>query len=289
MLGSVLFDEYQNRHTVYGVDKEVVNKMNHIRADITNYDSMEKIIMNIRPDVIINCAALIDIKRCEEEKELAMLVNAKAAGNLSYLAEKYRARIIYISSNMVFDGTKKVPYREYDPVKPANNYAASKIAGENETIKYCRKHIIIRTNIFGWKPGSFGHWLYDSITTNKCINLYSDLYFNCLYVGDMVKPIENMFTAHPGIYHITSRDSMSKYEFGNVLIKLLGEYNLINKNIKHVKYKDHNHDKIKRPYRAVLNCDKYEENFGRLPTMQETAYRFLSHCPYFMGYSDGMR
>lgn len=118
--------------------------------DLSQQVSIQKVVAEVRPDVLINCAAFTQVDRCESETDLATLVNATAVGWLAEACETSGARLIQISTDYVFDGTGTQPYREDDPTNPVSVYGRTKLEGER-LAAVCSKHLIARTS-----------WLYDA-------------------------------------------------------------------------------------------------------------------------------
>src|SRR5206468_10430369 len=106
-----------------------------------------------RPDLVIHTAAYTDVDGCERDPDTAFEVNAKGTRRVAEGAAKANARLIYISTDFVFDGKKTEPYTESDPVNPLNVYGRSKLAGEEEAVKGCRRTLVLRTS---WLYGVHG-------------------------------------------------------------------------------------------------------------------------------------
>jgi dTDP-4-dehydrorhamnose reductase len=120
--------------------------------DITSGDSVRRVLLTLRPKVIINAAAYTDVDGCETNRELAMRVNGEGVGNLARLAGEIGAQLVQISTDYVFDGSKGSPYIEDDPVNPLSVYGESKLAGESNA-RLAPHHLIVRTQ---WLYGRHG-------------------------------------------------------------------------------------------------------------------------------------
>ena len=176
--------------------------------------------------------------------------------------------MIYISTSMVFDGLNG-PYREIDIINPINKYSFSKLIGERITLMQ-ENNLVVRTNIIGLAKGGYFDWVYNKLSNDEKIGGYSNINFNAMYVNDFVKYIDMLIKAEKkGIYHITSRDYMSKYQFAKMLEKEMNRKGLVYK----TKYQN---ELVKRPVNAVLNCSKFEKEFNlKLPTIKETLKKVL--------------
>src|SRR5438445_10483129 len=110
-------------------------------------------IASIRPNLVIHTAGHTDVDGCERDPEIAFAVNAQGTRRVAEGAAKANARLIYISTDYVFDGKKTEPYTERDPVNPLNVYGRSKLAGEEAAVKGCRRTLVLRTS---WLYGVHG-------------------------------------------------------------------------------------------------------------------------------------
>ena len=120
------------------VDKE--------QLDLSKPNSIEPVILDIKPDIIINSAAYTAVDKAEEEPDLAMTVNAVAPGLLAKAARKVGAGLIHYSTDFVFDGCSEIPYKEEDPPNPLNVYGKTKLAGEKAIAEVGVPFLIIRTS-----------------------------------------------------------------------------------------------------------------------------------------------
>src|SRR2546427_12446611 len=110
-------------------------------------------IASIRPNLVIHTAGYTDVDGCERDPELGFAVNAQGTRRVAEGAAKANARLIYLSTDYVFDGRRTTPYTERDPVNPLNVYGRSKLAGEEEAVKGCRRTLVLRTS---WLYGVHG-------------------------------------------------------------------------------------------------------------------------------------
>ena len=118
--------------------------------DLIKQETIHSVMAQVKPDVLINCAAFTQVDRCETEADLAQLINGTAVGWLAEACEAQGARLVQISTDYVFDGTGTRPYREDDPTNPVSVYGRTKLEGERQAAR-CSKHLIARTS-----------WLYDA-------------------------------------------------------------------------------------------------------------------------------
>lgn len=118
--------------------------------DLGKREAVHAVIAELRPEVVINCGAFTQVDRCESEAELAMRINGEAVGWLAEACEAQKALLVQISTDYVFDGTGRRPYREDDPTNPVSIYGRSKLEGERQAAR-CSRHLIARTS-----------WLYEA-------------------------------------------------------------------------------------------------------------------------------
>jgi dTDP-4-dehydrorhamnose reductase len=217
-----------DNHNVFGVSFD----MNpHMRSDrqfqgnLADKIFVDKVLQESKADVIIHCAAIVNVDQCEKDKELADSVHIKATAMLaSYNPGK--ARIIYISTDSVFDG-KVGNYTEEDATHPLNYYAFSKLQGEVAALGNNPNSLIIRTNIYGFHTPlgkSLAEWAIDNMSVNKTISGFNDTFFNPVYTGQLAAIIGKYFIngSNRGIWNVVSEGYVSKYEF---LIRLARVFN----------------------------------------------------------------
>ncbi|MBU1568099.1 MAG: dTDP-4-dehydrorhamnose reductase [Proteobacteria bacterium] len=125
------------------------------RIDIGSKASVDAYLNETRPDVIVNCAAYTAVDACETELDLSWKINAEGPKFLAQAAEELGSRLIHISTDYVFDGTKPAPqaYIETDTPNPLSQYGRGKLAGEQAVAKYCANHVILRT---AWLYSAYG-------------------------------------------------------------------------------------------------------------------------------------
>lgn len=183
--------------------------------DITNVNSIEKVVNEFRPDLIINCAALTNIDQIESNPKRAYAINAHGAKNIAEISKQNKIKMIHISTDSIFDGIKGM-YCENDIPNPINEYAKSKKMGEDFVKEILDMHIIIRTNFYGYNSeGKFlFNWILEKLKEKQQIIGFSDIIFNPLEIrnlADMIK--ELIYKDFNGILHLSSNEIFNKYEF----------------------------------------------------------------------------
>ncbi len=194
--------------------------------DITCIDDVRAFFSSHKIDYVINCAAYTAVDKAEEEKELADLVNHTAARNLAVISKEFKAKLIHISTDFVFDGKSSIPYTERDKTNPVSVYGATKLAGEKAVLKYGREIIIIRTS-----------WLYSSYGTNfvktmirlskerDSLGIVSDQIGTPTYARDLAETILHIINSghfQSGIYHYSNEGAASWYDFAKAIVETAG-------------------------------------------------------------------
>lgn len=201
---------------VLNTDKDEVDITD--TEEVLNYGGIN------RPDVIINCAAVIDTDLCEKEPELAYRVNALGARNLSIVARKHGAKIVQLSTDDVFDGMGKIPYSEYDDTNPKTVYGRSKRAGENYVKEFTHKHFIVRSNWVYGKGNNFVNKILEAADNQDSLSVASDQFGSPTSAKDLAKLILYLIkTNEYGTYHVTCKGVCSRYEFAQEILNLSGK------------------------------------------------------------------
>lgn len=185
--------------------------------DITNSEEVNTFFESNALDYCINCAAYTAVDKAEEEVEKAYLINATAVKNLAEACQKTGAVLIHISTDFVFDGTKRTPYTEEDMPNPLSVYGKSKLKGEEHVQESCDRHFIVRTS---WLYSEYGNNFVKKMLrlaeTRKQISVVNDQIGSPTYAGDLaefiLKVISSESTAY-GLYHYSNLGAISWYDF----------------------------------------------------------------------------
>lgn len=187
-----------------------------IHVDLKNPGELAAAIRESTPSVILHCAAISSHEECERSPTLATMVNAEATREAARAAEETHARLIYISTDSVFSGARG-NYTEFDPTDPFSVYSATKLLGE----QYAQEEtaaLIIRTNFFGWSPSgtrSILEFFHANLENHDPIHGFTNVATTSLYTQTLLDYIWQLAQGnHTGIFHVTSRDPLTKYEFG---------------------------------------------------------------------------
>jgi dTDP-4-dehydrorhamnose reductase len=213
-LGKELGRNLSLRHSVVGVNRK--------KLDITEKEKVEKFIFKSKPDIIIHCAAFTAVDQCEISRKEAILVNGFATGFIAKAADKIGARMLYISSDYVFDGAKLSPYVEEDEPNPQSIYGLSKWIGEQFVLQM-KKGTIIRTSwLYGHGGKNFVNTMLQLAKQQKEVRVVHDQIGSPTYVNDLAGIIGQLFNKRDGIYHVTNSGSCTWFTFAKAIFKEAG-------------------------------------------------------------------
>ncbi|MCF7885395.1 MAG: dTDP-4-dehydrorhamnose reductase [Candidatus Marinimicrobia bacterium] len=264
MLGEKCTQRLNNKHQVFATDVQenliYDSPVNYSQLDITEFKQVEKMINQIKPEVVVNCAAYTDVDGSEDNKKLAKTINVNGVHNLIEAVEQYNTHIIHISTDYVFDGSHG-PYEEDDEINPINYYGQTKYDSEKLLIKSNLPVTIIRTNVlFGntqSKGANFVHWVIDNLRNGNPIKVVNDQFGNPTWVDSLAEVTEKIIDKKlEGIYHYGGEDYLSRFEFA---LEIADVFALDNKLIKKVTTRALN-QKAARPYKAGLISDKLQNS-----------------------------
>jgi len=193
------------------------NAFDLIQIDLIEHEHALRMIEAAKPEAIIHCAAVANINRAEKAPEMTQKLNVEVPGLLAQATRRWQIPFIHISSDAVFDG-KTGGYVESDAPNPLSLYARTKLAAEKGVSDANPNAIIARTVFFGWSLSgqrSLSEFFFNNLKSGNPIQGFSDTFFSPLYVEDLGEILLEMLSEKlTGIFHVTSPQSMSKYEFG---------------------------------------------------------------------------
>lgn len=192
--------------------------------DIVDFEATEKFITNYMPDAVIHCAAYTAVDKAEDEQGLCYLVNASATENIAEICKKINAKMLYISTDYVFDGTKNGFYEVYDKPNPINVYGKTKLLGEQAVQKILDKYFIVRISwVFGEHGNNFVKTMLRLGKERKEINVVADQYGSPTYTADLAPLLVEMIkTEKYGVYHATNEGVCTWAEFAEEIFKIAG-------------------------------------------------------------------
>jgi dTDP-4-dehydrorhamnose reductase/dTDP-4-dehydrorhamnose 3,5-epimerase len=241
--------------------------------DITNKEETEDFILNYNPDVVVHCAAYTAVDLAEDEKEKCYAVNVSGTKNISEACKKINAKMVYISTDYVFDGKGEEPHNEDEETKPINYYGYSKNEGEKIVKEILNKYFIIRTSwVYGKNGNNFVKTMLNLAKTRGELSVVSDQIGAPTYTKDLAVLIcEMLQTKKYGTYHGTNNGAISWFEFAQEIFKK-ANINIKVKPIPTIEYPT----KAIRPLNSRLAKNKLIANgFNELPMWDDALSRYL--------------
>lgn len=258
-LGRSVLDSSNKSVEILGLDKK--------EFDLQNFELCRKIINDFRPNWIVNTAAYTAVDKAESNRKLAFSINALGVENLAKSVTNIGGRLLHISTDFVFDGKKKKPYKIKDICNPINTYGESKLKGETLALKY-PSTIVLRTS-----------WLYSRYGRNFCITMLklhkrnNSLNIPLKVVSDQMGSPTNCKTlakicwefidpkiekkSFDKIYHWSDKGIISWFDFSKAIGTIGKKLNLINSPAEVIPIKSTDYfTEAKRPKYSVLDCNK---------------------------------
>jgi dTDP-4-dehydrorhamnose reductase len=191
--------------------------------DITAPDTIEAI-RDFAPEVVIHTAAFTHVDGCELDPDKAYAVNALGTQNVALACQSCGAAMVYVSTNEVFDGTKKEPYLEFDPPHPIGVYGRSKLAGEMYVRALLQKFYIVRTAwLYARGGNNFVSKIIRAADEKGQLSVVTDEVSSPTYAPDLAEAMARLIrTGHYGLYHLTNSGQCSRYEFALKILELSG-------------------------------------------------------------------
>jgi dTDP-4-dehydrorhamnose reductase len=241
--------------------------------DITNPQSIKDVLEDKLPAWVINCAAYTKVDVCETDEKAATLLNGTAPGYLAAECSRLGIKLVHISTDYVFDGTKEGPYSEDDPVNPINAYGRGKLIGEQAIIRNMKDFCIIRTQ---WLFGSNGPNFVDTILKlakeRGSIDVVNDQFGSPTYSKDLSKAIRLLIENDSrGIFHVCNRGKASWFDLAKKAIEL----SLVSATVNPVST-DKFPRPARRPAKSILSTKKFTQTTGKImPPWQIAIQEYL--------------
>ena len=228
LLGLNLSLQMTPDHEIVGVDR---SKLKGVPFRLLNADLLEpgvcsRLIDMVHPEAVIHTAANALVDACERDPIGARRLNADLPGELAELCAKRSIRLIHISTDAVFDGTKDGLYTEADAPNPLSVYAQTKLDGERNVLSVNPQAAVARVNFFGWSLSgsrSLVEFFFNHLSAGKPCNGFTDVWFCPMFVGDLAETLVQMLEKDlSGLYHAVGSESRTKYDFGVQVARQFG-------------------------------------------------------------------
>lgn len=243
--------------------------------DITDLEATMGFCKNAKPEVIVHAAAFTDVDGCESQRDKAFLVNGLGTRNVAIAAREVEAKLLYISTDYVFDGAKEGPYLEFDRPNPINVYGQSKLLGEQFVKEQMEKFFIIRTAwLYSASGKNFIKTMLKLAQEGKELRVVNDQRGTPTWTEDLAQQIKELIpTELYGTYHCTSQGSCTWYEFALEIFKQVGLY--ANVKVEPVTSEEFPRP-AKRPKNSVLeNYMLKLQGLDTMPPWEESLERFM--------------
>jgi dTDP-4-dehydrorhamnose reductase len=241
--------------------------------DITNEAQTNEVITNYNPDVVVHCAAYTAVDKAEDERELCYNVNVLGTKYVAAACKDIDAKMVYISTDYVFDGKGDQPFEVTDQPNPINYYGKTKYEGELEVQKLLNKYFIIRISwVFGKNGNNFVKTMLRLAKERDEISVVADQIGSPTYTYDLTRLIVDMIqTEKYGIYHATNEGYCSWYEFACEIFRQAG----LGVKVKPIKTEDYI-TKAKRPKNSRLSKKKLvQQGFSGLKEWEGALREFI--------------
>jgi len=226
LLGSTLMS--LGKDEMFGTyNTRPIEGSNLFQLDATKRQNAFKLVEKIKPDLVIDTHSITNVDYCETHPEEAWSVNVEGTKNIAEACKTFGAKMIFISTDYVFDGKKTTGYTEKDKPKPLNYYAKTKLIGEKILEALDVDYIIARTAVLYGHGGigkiSFPLWVVDKLKKKETINVVIDQYNNPTYVKNLAETLLLLYKKDArGLFHITGPECISRYDFAKLTAKTFG-------------------------------------------------------------------
>lgn len=218
LLGANLWNDYAKLGLpVSGIDRSI--------CDLNDPTETARAVREIEPGCIIHTAALTQVDWCESHPQEAWRTNVEASSTLAQIARQIGARMVYISTDSVFDGVHGF-YSEIDQPRPLNVYARSKLAGEWAVLAELSDALIVRTVIYGWNvqpKSSLAEWILSRLESGLEVQAFDDATFSPILVNDLggllLELVERRIS---GVCHVAASEACTKFEFARAVAETFG-------------------------------------------------------------------
>lgn len=246
-----------------------------VEFDITDFDAAHKFITDCMPDAVIHCSAYTAVDKAEDEPEFCHLVNTVGTENIAKVCKEIDAKMIYISTDYVFDGSKEGFYEVDDVPNPINVYGRTKLAGERAVQEILDKYFIVRISwVFGINGNNFIKTMLRLGNERNELNVVADQIGSPTYTVDLAQLLVDMIqTDKYGLYHATNESECSWAEFAEEIFKVVG----MDVKVNHITT-DEYPTKAKRPMNSRMSKRSLiDYNFNILPPWRSALDRYLKN------------
>jgi len=213
-------------HFTYNTNKITFDNVSSTQINL--FDNQKRIIdliKEIQPDIVVNTAAHSSVDLCETDHKIADKLHVDITHDITQACKDSGSKLIYLSTDAVFQGELNKKYTELDQPNPINYYGKTKLQAEQITLNASPKNVILRTAvIYGWhKKSRFTNWIIQTLKENQIVDPFIDQYNTPTLVDDLVKSLLAIFEKNiSGIFHATGKSCLNRYEFALLLANIFG-------------------------------------------------------------------
>jgi dTDP-4-dehydrorhamnose reductase len=249
----------------YGQQRPRARAEKTVSVDLSVRDDFSRAFGDLLADVVIHTAAMVSPDLCERNPSEAHAVNVEGTREIALWAEERGAKMIYFSTDLVFDGDKGW-YGEEDAPAPLNVYGRTKLEGEDQVLRHCTRGVVVRLALsYGTTRGARGDWTLSmrrALGRGETLHLYTDQFRTPAYVGDTAEAVFRLaLSGRNGIYHMGGAERISRHGFAWKFCRL---YGLDEQRFVPVRMEDARMD-AKRARDCSLNTEKLTREIDLVP------------------------
>jgi len=278
LVGSTLIEYAKSNYDIHftiNKNESCFDNIPFTKIDLMkNKFEISNLINNFNPDVVIHTAAHSSVDLCETDHKLANFLHIDVTKDITRVCHEINAKLIYFSTDAVFDGKMNKKYLESDTTNPINYYGKTKLDAEKIILNQSTKNVILRPSvIYGWhKKSRFTNWIIESLKNESSVDPHVDQYNTPTLVDDLVKSILLIIEKDiSGLFHSTGKTCINRYELANIIADIFG---FDKKLIKPVTSNEKKQD-APRPKKTCLDSSKLEKTIDYQFTNISEGIQFL--------------
>lgn len=265
LVGSTLIkyarDDFDIHYTI-NKNESSFDDIPHTKIDLmTKKSEISDLFKNVKPDIVVHTVAYSSVDLCETEQNLAKILHIDVTKDIIKCSNDFDAKLIYLSTDAVFDGKIKQKYVEDDIPKPINFYGKTKLEAEKLIMNQSTKNVILRPAvIYGWhKKSRFTNWIIESLTHNNSVDPHIDQFNTPTLVDDLVKSIILIIKKDlSGLFHSTGKTCINRYELACIVADIFG----LDKNLIKPVTSNEKKQTAPRPKHTCLDSSKLENSIN---------------------------
>lgn len=281
LLGSKVVELAKRNYEVVSTHHAKPILPDSLKLDVADKDQVIRVIEGAKPDIVIHVAAQTDVDRCETNRAEAWAVNAGGTRNVSEVCDRIGAKLVYVSTDYVFDGERGM-YSEDDRPNPLNYYGKTKLQGEKFVMSHCEDFVVARASvIYGWHPWrvNFVTWIVRSLMEGKRVTVARDHFNSPTFADNLAEVLLRMAERDvSGVFHTAGAERISRFDFA---VRVADVFDLDETLISPIKMDELEVWVARRPRDSSLRVDKARETVGvrLLDTVKGlTRMRGLGNC-----------